>query len=312
MPRETGAPEVFGMAESAKLLMQGEQAMRTVATLMKRAHPTNIPGHDILRPGTIWMGDKMLVYADQMRACATVGDRLYEWSIGDWFREADFQGLRKAADSAKVWCVLSEIEMGVLCEVIAPWYLLLGLTGAKVGLFCHENRRELGDALEVAPRAMSLLVYVKRKYPLLCKTLAKGAIKDVLVGLKDQVISKEHIASFLADLIKDLTEDPELAIGQLATLLGRVAFTTVVRKGWKGMVARSAIAAADRRGTELVAYMNQVGYKTTVAEANAFTQELAADPAAPAKLHELDSTLRALLPLLKKLQEEKEETGGAE
>ena len=80
-----------------------------------------------------------------------------------------------------------------------------------------------------------------------------------------------------------------------------IAYDTAVGKG----------AAADRRGTELVTYMNHVGYKTTLAEANAITKELAADPAAPAKLHELDSALRALLPLLKKLQEEKEESGGA-
>jgi hypothetical protein len=30
----------------------------------------------------------MLVHAETMRVCATVDDRLYEYGIGDWFREA--------------------------------------------------------------------------------------------------------------------------------------------------------------------------------------------------------------------------------
>ncbi len=300
------------MAESAKLLMRGEQAMKTAAKLMRGARPVNIPGRGILRPGTIWMGNKMLVYAESMRVCATVEDRLYEWGIGDWYREAEIQGLQRAAAAAKGWCVLAEAEMAVICELMAPWYMVLGLTGAKVGLFYHTNKREIDQALQVAPRAISLLAYAKRKYPLLCKKLAEGAAKEVVIGVKDQVMTTEHVASFLADVLKDLTEDPELAIGHLATLLGKVAFAVMVKKGLAGMVARSAIAAANQRGTELVTYMNHVGYKTTLAEANAITQELAKDPAAPAKLNQLDSTLRALLPALKKLQEEKEESGGAE
>jgi hypothetical protein len=82
--------------------------------------------------------------------------------------------------------------------------------------------------------------------------------------------------------------------------------------GFRGKYASvKRLMARLRRSTELVTYMNHVGYKTTLAEANAITKELAADPAAPTKLHELDSTLRALLPLLKKLQQEKEENGGA-
>lgn len=80
--------------------------------------------------------------------CATAGDRLYEWGIGDWFREAEIQGLQKAAVAAKGWCVLAETEMAVICELMAPWYLLLGLTGAKVGLKKLQEEKEESGGVE--------------------------------------------------------------------------------------------------------------------------------------------------------------------
>ncbi|HEX3695285.1 MAG TPA: hypothetical protein VH374_07840 [Polyangia bacterium] len=284
--------------------------MKTVAGLLKRARPVEIPGHGTLRPGTIWMGNKMLVYAETMRVCASVDDRLFEYGIGDWFREAEIQGLQKAAKSAKGWCTLAEIEMAVVCELIAPWYLLLGINCAKVGLFYHENKKEIDDAFQVAPKAMKLLLYAKRRYPLLCKKLAVGATKDVIIGLKDQVVTNEHIASFIADLIKDMTEDPEMAIGRLAKVMVKVSFTVLVKKSLAGMGGTAVVTAASRKCDELISYMNRVGYPVTLSEANAITHEVAADPMAPLKLQELEMTIKALLPLLKKLQEEKESEGG--
>jgi hypothetical protein len=175
--------------------------------------------------------------------------------------------LQKAAKSAKGWCTLAEIEMAVICELIAPWYLLLGINCAKVGLFYHENKREIDDAFQVAPKAMNLLLYAKRKYPLLCKKLAVGATKDVIIGLKDQVVANEHVASFVADFIKDMVEDPEVAIGRLVEVLVKVSFTVVVKKSLAGMAGAAAVTAASRRGEELITYMNRAGYPVTLSEA---------------------------------------------
>ena len=252
------------------------------------------------------MGNKMLVSADPMRVYATVGEKLYEYGIGDWFREADLQGLQKAAKGAEYWCTLAEIEMAVLCELMCPMYIVVGVSCAKVGVFVHKNFAEIDAAMKVVPEASSLLLYCRKKYPLLCETVAVGALKDVLFGLKSQVVTKEHVASFIVDLLKDVAKNPEEAIAHFASVIGKVALT-VMATNLKGMVAQSTITAANRRVEELFSYMKHNGYPVTLAHAKAISDEVARDPMAMIKLKDLARVLNQLAPLVGKLQAEKEE-----
>ena len=280
--------------------------MKAVAKILKTARPIEIAGHGTLRPGTIWMGEKMLVSAEPMRVYATIGDRLYEYGIGDWFREADLQGVQKAAKGAEIWCTIAEIEMGVICELICPMYLIVGVSCAKAGVFVHQNFKEIDLAMKIAPQASSLLLYCRKKYPVLCETLAKGALKNVVLGLKSQVVTKEHIASFIVDLLKDVAKNPEEAIAHFAAVIAKVALT-VLSSNFKGMVAQAAITAANRRSEDLLTAMKYNGYQVTLAQVKAISSEVAADPSAAMKLQELARVLNQLLPLLRKLQAEKED-----
>jgi hypothetical protein len=268
----------------------------------------DVPGIGTITPGTVWEGRKMVAAVTGMSVYATVDDTLYEYNFADFVREANFQAVTKAAKGAKGWCVLAEMEMNVICALAGPAYIVLAVEAAKLALFVYVNKREVSDAMENAPRAMTLLLYIRRKYPTLFGKLVLGSARTVLVGLKEEVVSAERIAEFIADLLKDLGKgEGAVTVRLLAEVLKKVTISMMATKGLAKMMGASAVKAAGRRSEELRDHLNRMGCRVSLGEAKAISAEVSTDPAAATKLQDLQSALNGIVPFLQKLGEEKDE-----
>jgi hypothetical protein len=293
-----------------RLINSGKPAMVAVATILKTARTYRYPGSALgpldLRPGTVWSGNKMLVQASPMTVYFTVDDRLYEATTSDFVRTEWMNAESKGARSAKVWCVIAEVEMGVLCELIAPWYLLFGLSCAKFGLFFSENKETFLQALRVAPTAISLLLYVRTKYPTLFKVLLVKGSWETLTELRDgSPASREQVASFIAELLKDMAESPEITLAHITEVLVKTSLMNAAKIAAKNF-GNAGLRVTQRRGEEFRLFVARSGYRVTLIEANNITSEVSSDPFASHKLKELEGALRGLLPLLDKLNSESE------
>ncbi len=294
-----------------RMINSGKPAMIAVATTLKTARTYRYPGSALgpvdLKPGTVWSGNKMLVQASPMTVYFTVDDRLYEWNTGDFVRTEWINAESKGAKSAKVWCVIAEVEMGILCELIAPWYVLLGVNCAKFGLFFSENKETLLQALRVAPTVISLLLYVRAKYPTLFRVLLVKGCWSTLTEMKDgSPVNREQVGSFIADLLKDMAEGPEITLAHITEVLVKTSLMNAAKIAAKNF-GNAGLRVTQRRGEEFRLFVARSGYQVTLDEANEITGEISSDAAAPHKLKELEGALRGLIPLLEKLNSESED-----
>lgn len=290
-----------------KVLLQGEAAAKAAAQLLRQnlkwTHP--ITGKQYL-PGRVWMGNKMLISASPTTVICTHDDKILEYTRSDFEREAELQGFHRAAKSAEGWCDIAEVQMAVICGLIAPWYVALGMTCAKVGLFYVDNKPICDTAFSETLELLKLANYMRQKYPTLCQKLAWRAGASVIFNAPkhaDEIITKDSVGSFITDILKGAS-----SLGATVTLklLGEVlrkAALDFAKSGITSMATKSAHSLALKGGQDFVGFMVRAGYPVTLAEVRKISDEIGRDPNAEAKLRAFDRALQGLLPLLKALEE---------
>src|SRR5262245_32900652 len=97
-------PGPIQAATGLQLVSAGEQAASVVTSLLCSARTVLVRtsgGMAELRPGAIWDGDKMLVYASPSNVGYSVGDKLYEGPAADFIRDEWSFALKPAAARTK-------------------------------------------------------------------------------------------------------------------------------------------------------------------------------------------------------------------
>jgi hypothetical protein len=156
------------MPSGPKLMNSGKEAMAAVAKMLPTAYSITVNsslGAVELKPGTIWSGNKLLFYAAPMYVWYAIDDRIYEWDTGDFIRDEWLNALSVGAGRAAHWITIAKAEFALLSGIFVPWYLLLGMSCAKAGLFYSANKNSVNKAMEEAPKVIRLLQDLKLRSP---------------------------------------------------------------------------------------------------------------------------------------------------
>jgi hypothetical protein len=287
-----------------KLINSGQPAMAAVAKVLPSAKPITVPsslGTVELKPGTIWSGNRMLVVATPTSVVYSVDDRLYEWGTGSFVRDEYLNAFPTAAASASHWVTIAQVEFALLSGIFVPWYVLLGMSCAKAGLFYKTNQQVVDEAFRQGPKVLKLLQDLRRRSPTLFDALMKSAAKDLLANLPSGV-SAEDVAFFVGRVIKGAAAaGPELTIGALVKIVATVA-ALVTATHLPSIAAHTAAHAAGQKAAELKRALAASGYTVTDAEAKAIVKEVMSQPDTHAMLRQLEQACKALVPTLTQLK----------
>jgi hypothetical protein len=290
--------------QGPKLINSGKEAMAAVAKVLPSSKPVVVQsnmGPVELKPGSIWSGNRMLITASPSTVVYAIDDRLYEWGTAAFIRDEYLSALGAGASRASHWVTVAQVEFAILSGIFVPWYLLLGLSCARAGLFYKSNQQTVDEAFRQAPKVLKLLQDLRRRSPTLFATLAKSAAKEVLTNLPSGVTA-EDVAFFVGRVVRGAAgAGPELTIGAMLKIIGTVA-ALVTATHLPAMAAHGMANAAGQKAAELKRALTQAGYTVSEAEARAILSEVTAQRDTLAMLKELDAACRALLPTLQQLK----------
>lgn len=296
-------PVLSSMTSGPRLLLAGKEAMAAVATILPQSHPLVVPsplGPVELRPGTIWAGRKMLLYAAPLYVWYTIDDRLYEWNTPAFVRDEWLTAIAKGAATAEWLVVVAEVEFALLTGIFVPWYILLALSCAKLGILYLTHRQLFNDAFKYGPDVLEKLLALKSSHPQLFHKLLVQAGKDVLVNMP-KGITAEDVAFFLGRLIHAAAEaGAELTLGMLVKMTLKIAgLVTLVHL--PNFAAHGVEAAAKARAEELKKQLEDAGFTVTKGEAEAILREALSQPDTKDKLKALEDACQKLAPSMETL-----------
>jgi hypothetical protein len=299
-PIATAPAEVSLSSSGPKLLLAGEAAMNAVKKILPQAQVLRMPsgmGDVELRPGSIWSGNRMLIYAAPLYVWYTIDDRFYEWNAALFIRDEWLNALATGAARAHWMVVVAEAEMALLTGIFVPWYVLLGVSCAKLGLFYVDHKKEVGEAFEYGPKVLSILNDLRKSNPILFHKLLVQTGKDVFKNLPSG-ITAEDVAFFVGRVIKGaMAAGPELTLEGLLKIARHVGLL-VGLVHLPGIIGRAAGVAAKQHAEELREQMNAAGFTLTKGEAEAILHEALSQPDTGAKLQALEDSCKMLAPSL--------------
>ncbi|NJM40843.1 MAG: hypothetical protein HC853_08755 [Anaerolineae bacterium] len=284
-------------------MLTGREAASAVAQVLPTSNSIIVSsnlGNIELRPGAIWSGNRMLVYAAPMYVNYTIGDRLYEWSTADFIRDEWFNAVGRAGASAMPMIYLAKAEMALITGLFVPWYFLLGIGVAKVGLFYYMHRNQVNIAIQQAPRILSALSYLRQNHPTLFSKLLSSTAQEVLTNLPSG-ITGEDIGFFIGRVLRGIGGAPELTLGVVARTVAIVA-AVVSATHLPSVAAGAARTAAQRRAVQIQARLAEVGIVVSPQEAQLIVNDFIRERDAVTKLRELEAACQQLMPALNELK----------
>jgi hypothetical protein len=235
-----------------------------------------------------------------MEVAYMIGDRLYVWGTGNFIRDEWLNALSTGAQRASHWIPIAQAEMALIQGLIAPWYLLLGLTAAKIGLFYAGHKQQVDTAFQHAPTVLRGLQYLRQRHRRLFDKLLLTAGRDLVTELPSGVTG-EDVAFFVGRVLKGVGGLPEVTLGAVLRVCATVA-AIVTATHLPGITAHAAAATTARAATDLRGQLAAQGISISDAEARAIYHDLKADPNVVGKLRELETACRQLAPILQQLQ----------
>jgi len=242
VPTQQTATERHGRWDEPHLVATGADTATLVARLLPTAAAITLStslGPVLLTPGTIWGEDKLLVLATPMTVYYTIGHNLYESSTSTFLRAYWIDALSAGAKRAEHWVIIAKVEIALLEGIFVPWYLLLGISAAKLGLFYLAHREVVNAAIRQTPRILGLLDDFYQRYPVLFEHLAYNLGKQVFVSIP-RGVDAQDVAFFLGRLLHGATELPEVTL----TAFVRLALKSAT------LVALAHLPGAAARGVE--------------------------------------------------------------
>jgi hypothetical protein len=213
------SPGPVGHESGPRLVSVGEQAAAIAAQVLPTAEPVVVAteaGMVQLRPGSIWDGERMLVYASPTLVYFTVGDQLYESGTSGFVQERS-QNVRGRFKQELPSLCLSHRESVLLQSLFVPWYMVLNLDVAKIGLFYYANRNAIEELLHDCPYLLQMLIQCQRRYPRLFDALPPTTGAGQIMTAIPITITGENVALFIARAIK--ADSPGRTLGGLRRII---------------------------------------------------------------------------------------------
>jgi hypothetical protein len=325
------SPWPVGHQSGPRLVSVGEQASAIAAKILPSADPVIVQsalGMVELRPGTIWDGERMLVYASPNNVFYTVGDQLYECGTAGFVQDRwpNLKG-RWSQDLPVVY--LSHAEASLLQSLFVPWYMVLGMDAAAVGLFYSENRSALESALGESPYVLQMLIECRRRYTRLFDSLPVTTDAGLTMTALPFNLASENVALFIARAIRSSSPGKTLgAVRRIAiTVIDIIKQLVVVLQGlFIFVLAAKAVGVIlvafgipigayllginydDLKEKAMKAYsvvlierLSEEGYDLSEPEAKGILEELIWDPHAVMRLEDMETAVRRIIPVMEQL-----------
>jgi hypothetical protein len=304
VPVEQTPTERQGRRDEPHLVATGADTAAFVARQLAWAAAITLStsqGPVLMTPGTIWGEDKLLVLATPMTVYYTIGHNLYESSTSTFLRAYWLDVLSAGARRAEHWVVIAKVEVAFLEGIFVPWYFLLGISAAKLGVFYLTHREVMNTAIRQTPRVLELLVDVYRQYPVLFEHLAYNLGKQLIVSIP-RGVGPEDVAFFLGRLLRGAAGLPEVTLMVFVRLALKTA-TRVALAHLPGAAARGVEERVADRVRELRELMAREGVTMSEEEARVLVREFMAHPEAEQRLRVLEAAFQDLVPALRALSD---------
>ena len=303
---------ITSRATGATLLSVGKATSEFVAKNLSTASTITITstggGSFELRPGAIWNGNKMLIKADTSICYYTIDDRLYSSLTSIFLRSEWFYALAQGSERANHIIWLAKAEMVLLEGIFVPWYLMLGMFAAKVGLFYYNNENLCKEALNEASKSQRLLAEFKLRYPLLFKKMLTTAAKEILLNLGEGV-SSEDVAFFIGrmlgkyGIIGIASGGTELTLKIVLRIIAKMGLIVTATHS-PSIIGNAASGVAKANAAVLQSNLAEAGLNVSEEESRVILLEFLSQTDSPKKLKELDTSLQKLIPILEQLQKD--------
>lgn len=289
-----------------KLLASGEAAARIVARILPTSRPIRVNsgamGEVELRPGTVFSGERMLVYASPMTVYYTNRGDLYEWNTSYFLQDEWFNALSRGAATAMPMVHLAEIEITFLTAFFVPWQIVLGMFVAKTAFFYSRHKPLVDKAVRESPHVMRLIIKFEQRCPTLFKKLSLTAGKEILFNFPKGVTA-EDVAYFLGRVIGtqgilklgDIALVPVLKVVAEYAVLVSLLHLPSITAHWLAQDIHKNVAMLKSGLAKSGIYINDE-------EARKMLHELRMHPDTEKVLRDLETASKALLPVLNELQ----------
>lgn len=290
-----------GVGSKPRLLATGRKAAEELAKWLPKGLSADVLaggyGWIRLQPGLIYMGDRMVVSATGATVTYTVRDKLYITSTPQFVHDEWILSMSKGAKSALGMVYLTELEIALLIGIFVPWYVLLGMTVAKAGLFYRENKKLMDKVLAHSSDLLPLLWWFITNHPKLFGKLIWEGIEG------------EDVAFFIGRVIRGSGGLTKVTLKSLLRVAGVTLVIVTAIHAWpaaaRGGKEIGTAAAEDlaKVAKKLKKAMEEANVTLSDEEALEIIKDMIADPAVLRKLKSLEGTLDELIPALGKLEE---------
>lgn len=291
--KATGGPE---------LLLQGKATSEYVADVLPTAKLVIVPsslGNIVLQPGSIWSSNRMLIFSQGSGFSPvyyTIGDKLYKWRTDKFMTDEWINAISLGASRAMPMVTLAKAEIALLSGIFVPWYGMLGLSVAKIGLFYTKNKTQMDTALAQAPLIIEQFLYFKENYPTFFKMLTKTVARDLLYNLPSGV-TLETVAFFIGRVLRGIGGLPQITLGAILRVTGIVA--AIVTATHLPSIAAHSFEESVRTLQKRLA---ESGISISEDEARAILQELLSKLDSATKLQQVEQSLRGFIPIMDQLR----------
>jgi hypothetical protein len=213
--------------------------------------------------------------------------------------------LSKGASEAEGIVVLAQIEVAFLSGLLAPWWALLAVSAASLGLTIYHYRDEFETALDHAPRAIDELMWLRDTQPELFSQILKTAAREALAAIP-KGITAEDVAFWLGRILKGAGEIAKggaaVTLTELVKIIARVSLI-VGATHLPHMVGVGLEEAIKKNAADMQAQLKAQGIDVSPGQAQKILRDLYEENDSPARLKELNESLNLLVPALKRLSE---------
>ena len=300
-PIATAPAEVPILSTSSsgpRLMLAGKEAMAAAAKILPQAIAIDVPsamGTVRLNPGSIWRGNRMLLNPAPLYVWYTIDDRLYEWNTALFVRDEWFSAMSEGAASAHWLVILGEAEMALLTGIFVPWYILLGVSCARLGIFYLTNKQAVNNAFTYGPDVIRQLLALRDSHPVLFHKLLVQAGKDALSNLPGSV-NAEDVAFFVGRVIKSSLETVGVLTVEKLIEIALKDAGLVTAAHLPSVTARAVGATASAYADQLKSQMEAAGFTLTKGEAESILNEALAQPDTSSRLQALQDACNKLKP----------------
>jgi hypothetical protein len=293
-------PSAMTTSLGPQKLLSGAAATSQAAQLLATAQAVTLPNGGVLRPGTIWNDNAILVSADWTYAYYLKDGDLYEWNTNQFIRDELLTAWQQGVASAATLVVLADAEISLLAGIFVGPASLVAATIVDSGLKLYHNRIQAQAAYRAGWDAASALNCIRTSSPELWAQLEKATFQAI-INNAPQDVSLKTVAFWIGRMMRGVGQAaPDVALAGLAFIIVRVT-TIVAALHAPGLVGQALDNAIAANVTDLKTAFSAQGVQITTDDAKALLHALNSDDPAMQCVGELKDALDAIRPVLQQL-----------